>query len=66
MELPAGEGDASAAAGLEPYGGNMNNPHYWMVNRGRFWRCGHGNTGYDIVDGVIEYVGCPDCPEATR
>lgn len=56
--LPAGEPDASAAAGLEPYGGNLYRPHMWQVNSGRFWRCAHGVTGWGAAGG---WEGCGEC-----
>lgn len=43
---------------LEPNGGNLYHPHRMMVDSGTFWRCAHGNTGYD---GNTKFVGCDGC-----
>jgi hypothetical protein len=59
--LPAGEPDVSAAAGLEPFGGNLYRPHMFQVNSGRFWRCAHGLTGFDEGKTGLEWVGCKEC-----
>ena len=37
---------------------NFYDPHPFMIDSGTFWRCKHGNTGYD---GDLGEVGCAKC-----
>jgi hypothetical protein len=43
---------------LEPNGGNVYLPHKLQVSSGEFWRCAHGNTGYDVD---LHWIGCEQC-----
>lgn len=43
---------------LERNGGNVYRPHLLMTASGEFWRCKHGNSGYD---GDLNWVGCSEC-----
>ena len=45
---------------LEPNSGNFYKPHYLMIHSGQFWRCKHGNTGYDKG---CAFIGCKECFE---
>ena len=43
---------------------NVNQAHPLMITSGEFWRCDHGNTGFDAD---MNWVGCAQChPLATE
>jgi hypothetical protein len=45
---------------LEPNGGNVYRPHKLQISSGQFWRCAHGNTGFDFG---MKWVGCEQCKD---
>jgi hypothetical protein len=40
--------------------GNVYQDHPLMTDSGTFWRCDHGNTGYDRD---MKFFGCPECAQ---
>ena len=42
----------------EQDGGNIYIPHKLQITSGQFWRCTHGNTGFD---NDMRWVGCEQC-----
>lgn len=45
----------------EPKGGNLYEPHLLWLPEGEFWRCAHGQTGYERG---MKWVGCEECRKA--